>query len=115
MDLSLLSDTTSPLVPLSIVAVGGVCWFVHYLGENDPGWKGLIANILRIVGSIAILIAVWVISASFIAICLALAAVLFFMTPLFLLGGASGVADRRPHPWDRDYHRSDYYRRNDYY
>lgn len=103
MDLSLLSDTAGPLVPLSILAACGVICLVHYIGDNDPGWKGLVANILRIVGGIAVIIAIWVVSASFIAIVLAISAVLFFMAPLFLLGGASGVADRRPR-------RSDYYR-----
>lgn len=96
MDLSLLSDTAGPLVPLSILAVCGAICLVHYIGDNDPGWKGVVANILRVVGGIAFLVAVWTIAASFIAICLTVAAVLFFMAPLFLLGGASGVADRRP-------------------
>ncbi|MBY6413331.1 hypothetical protein HQ346_16675 [Rhodococcus sp. BP-252] len=111
MDLSLLSDTAGPLVPLSILAVCGVICLVHYIVDNDPGWKGVVANILRIVGGIAVIVAIWVVSASFIAIFLAIAAVLFFMAPLFLLGGASGVADRRP--LRRDYYRDPY--RYDYY
>jgi hypothetical protein len=114
VDMSLLSDTAGPLVPLSILAVCGAICLVHYIGENDPGWKGFVANILRVVGGIAVITAIWVVSASFIAICLTVAAVLLFMAPLFVLGGASGMADRRPHPWDRDYRHSDYYRR-DYY
>ncbi|OZD60804.1 hypothetical protein CH263_20145 [Rhodococcus sp. 06-1059B-a] len=72
----------------------------------------LIANILTVIGVGAFLIVIGVLFSAFIAAILALAAVFLFMIPLFLLCGASGVADRRPHPWDRDYHRSHHYRRD---
>lgn len=111
---SIFTDDVGPIPLLVIAGVGFVIWYVRYLGENDPGWKGFIANILTVIGVGAFLIVIGVVFSAFIAAILALGAVFLFMTPLFLLGGASGVADRRPRPWDRDYHRSDYYRR-DYY
>lgn len=109
------SDTAFAMpLPVAVTLVGIAAWAVSYLALHDSTWLGRVAGVVFIVGAVATLVAIAVLAASFIALCLVVAAVLLFMSPLFLLGGASGVADRRPHRWDRDYHRSDYYRR-DYY
>nr|WP_181715735.1 hypothetical protein [Cryobacterium sp.]QJS06112.1 hypothetical protein [Cryobacterium sp.] len=107
---SLLTDDVGPLPLLAVAGAGLLIWYVRYLGENDPGWKGFIANILRIVFGVAFLIGLAVVFGAFIAVIGAFIAVGLFMLPLFALGGASGVADRRPR---RGYHRDPY--GNDYY
>lgn len=111
MTLSSLFTEDLELLPLLAVAGGGfLIWYVPYLGETDPGWKGFIANILRIVFGIAYLVVLAVVFGAFIAAIGAFIAVMLFMVPLFALGGASGVADRRPR---RGYHHDPY--GNDYY
>jgi uncharacterized membrane protein YphA (DoxX/SURF4 family) len=106
---SLFTDDVGPLPLLAVAGAGLLIWYVPYLGENDPGWKGFIANILRIVFGIAFLIGLAVTFSAFIAVIGAFIAVMVFMLPLFALGGASGVAGRRPR---RGYHRDPY--GNDY-
>ncbi|QII03753.1 hypothetical protein BH92_27255 (plasmid) [Rhodococcoides fascians A21d2] len=93
---SLFTDDVGPLPLLAVAGIGFLIWYVPYLGETDPGWKGFIANILRIVFGIAFLVAIAVVFSTVIAAILAVTAVLLFMIPLFALGGASGVTDRRP-------------------
>ncbi|OAK53817.1 hypothetical protein [Rhodococcoides kyotonense] len=107
---SLFTADVGPLPLLAIAGAGFMIWYVRYLGENDPGWKGFVANILTVIGIGAFLIVLAVVFSAFIAAILALAAVMLFMLPLFALGGASGVADRRPR---RGYRRDPY--GNDYY
>ena len=107
---SLFTDDVGPLPLLAIAGTGFLIWYVRYLGENDPGWKGFVANILTVVGVGAYLVVLAVVFGAFIAVIGAFIAVMLFMLPLFALGGASGVADRRPR---RGYHRDPY--GNDYY
>ena len=107
---SLFTDDVGPLPVLAIAGAGFLIWYVPYLGETDPGWKGFIANILRIVFGVAFLIGLAVVFGAFIAVIGAFIAVMLFMVPLFALGGASGVDDRRAR---RGYYRDRY--DNDYY
>lgn len=110
MTLSSLFTDDLELLPLLAVAGGGfLIWYVRYLGENDPGWKGFVANILTVIGVGAYLVVLAVVFGAFIAVIGAFIAVMLFMVPLFALGGASGVADRRPR---RGYRRDPY---GDYY
>ncbi|MCJ0980615.1 hypothetical protein CH293_27395 [Rhodococcus sp. 14-2470-1b] len=107
---SLFTDDVGPLPLLAVAGAGFLIWYVRYLGENDPGWKGFVANILTVIGVGAYLVVLAVVFSTFIAVIGAFIAVMLFMLPLFALGGASGVADRRPR---RGYHRDPY--GNDYY
>ncbi|OZC83459.1 hypothetical protein CH282_16035 [Rhodococcus sp. 06-418-1B] len=107
---SLFTDDVGPLPLLAIAGAGFLIWYVPHLGETDPGWKGFIANILRIVFGVAFLIGLAVVFGAFIAVIGAFIAVMLFMLPLFAVGGASGVAERRPR---RGYRRDPY--NNDYY
>ncbi len=107
---SLFTDDVGLLPLLAVAGAGFLIWYVQYLGETDAGWKGFIANILRIVGGVVFLVVIAVVFSTVIAAILAATAVMLFMLPLFALGGASGVADRRPR---RGYHRDPY--GNDYY
>lgn len=107
---SLFTDEVGPLPLLAVAGVGFLFWYVPYLGETDPGWKGFIANILRIVFGVAFLVGLAVVFSVFMAAMIGLIAVLVCMLPLFALGGASGVADHRPRRGDRrDPYGNDYY------
>lgn len=107
---SLFTDDLGPLPLLALAGGGFLIWYVRYLGENDPGWKGFIANILTVIGVGAFLIVLAVVFSAFIAVIGAFIAVMLFMVPLFALGGASGVADRRPRRgYRRDPYGDDYY------
>jgi ABC-type transport system involved in cytochrome bd biosynthesis fused ATPase/permease subunit len=100
---SLFTDDVGPLPLLAVAGAGFLIWYVRYLGENDPGWKGFVANILTVIGVGAYLVVLAVVVGAFLA-------VMLFMVPLFALGGASGVDDRRAR---RGYYRDRY--DNDYY
>ena len=107
---SLFTEDVGPLPLLAIAGAGFLIWYVRYLGENDPGWKGFVANILTVIGVGAYLVVLAVVFGAFIAVIGVFIAVMLFMLPLFARGGASGVADRRPR---RGYRRHLY--GNDYY
>ncbi|MEV8236994.1 hypothetical protein AB0P23_17275 [Rhodococcus sp. NPDC077669] len=107
---SLFTDDVGPLPLLAVAGAGFLIWYVRYLGENDPGWKGFVANILTVIGVGAYLVVLAVVFGAFIAVIGAFIAVMLFMVPLFALGGASGVDDRRAR---RGYYRDRY--DNDYY
>jgi hypothetical protein len=107
---SLSTDHGVALVLIALAtAVLAVSLVLHY-AKNDPGWKGVVANILVILGGITVIAVIAVLSLTFIAVALMIGVVLLFMAPLFLLGGASGLGDRRPR---RGYYRDPY--GNDYY
>jgi ribosomal protein L7/L12 len=109
--MTFFADTAFAMpLPVTISIAGVAIWVVIQLAANDPSWLGTVARILFVVGGIALIVTVAVAAASFMAVCLTVAAVLFFMAPLFAAGGASGVADRRPR---RGYYR-DPYRRDPY-
>jgi hypothetical protein len=114
--MTLFADTAFAMpLPVALAIAGVAIWAVIQLAANDPSWLGTVARILFVVGGIAFIVTVAVVAASFIAVCLTVAAVLFFMAPLFAAGGASGVADRRPRrgyyrdPYRRDPYGNDYY------
>lgn len=107
---SFFTDDVDPLPLVAFAGAGFLIWYVRYLGENDTGWKGFVANILTVIGSAAFLAALAVAFSAVIAAVLALVAVVVFMLPLFALGGASGTAGGRRR---RGYHRDPY--GNDYY
>lgn len=107
---SLLTDDVDPLPLLAVAGAGFILWYIRYLGENGPGWKGFVANVLTVIGSAAFLITAAVVFSAVIAAVLALVAVMVFMLPLFALAGASGTADSRER---RGYRRDPY--GNDYY
>ncbi|MGU3438258.1 hypothetical protein ACNHUS_35265 [Actinomycetes bacterium M1A6_2h] len=107
---SLVTDDAGPLPLLAIVVAGFLIWYVRYLGENDPGWKGFVANILTVVGVGVYLVVLAVVFSTFIAVIGAFIAVMLFMVPLFALGGASGVAGRRRRRgYRRDPYGDDYF------
>lgn len=108
---SLFTDDVGLLPLLAVAGAGVLIWYVRYLGENDPGWKGFVANVLTVIGVGAYLVVLAVVFSTFLAVVGLVIAVVLFMVPLFALGGASGVADRRPR---RGYHRYPY-SDDDYY
>lgn len=107
---SLAPDHRVVLILLAIAAAVIAVSLVAHYAKNDPGWKGVVANLLIIVSGVAVIAVIAVVSLTFIALALAVGAVLLLMAPLFLLGGASGFADRRPR---RGHYRDPY--GNDYY
>ncbi len=107
---SILTEDVDLLPLIAFAGAGFLIWYVRYLGENDPGWKGFVANILTVVGSAAFLIALAVVFSAVLAAVLTLIAVVVFMLPLFALGGASGTAGgRRRRGNRRDPYGNDYY------
>jgi hypothetical protein len=107
---SLLTDDVDPLPLVAVAGADILLWYVRYLGENDPVWKGFVANIFTVIGSAAFLIALAVLFSAVIAAVLALVAVTVFMLPLFALAGASSTSRSRGR---RGYRRDPY--GNDYY
>ncbi|MDJ0363246.1 hypothetical protein [Rhodococcus sp. H29-C3] len=106
---SLFTDDVGPLPLLAVAGAGFLIWYVPYLGENDPGWKGFIANILRIVFGVAFLVGLAVVFSVFMAAMIGLIAAMVLMLPLFLVGGASGMADRPRREYRRDPYGNYYY------
>lgn len=107
---SLLTEDVDPLPLLAVAGAGFLLWYVRHLGENNPGWKGFVANILTVIGSAAFLIALAVVFSAVLAAVLALVAVVVFMLPLFALGGASSTSrSQGHHGYRRDPYGNYYY------